>query len=74
MSELSRLDNLLPDEALIHYEGGREADKAVERVRTSATLSAKLFLVKYPILSLLCVEIFISSQKSWALHQFSHIG
>jgi hypothetical protein len=27
MSDLSGLDNLLPDEAIIHYEDGREAER-----------------------------------------------
>jgi ubiquinone/menaquinone biosynthesis C-methylase UbiE len=48
MSELSRLDNLLPDEALIHYEGGREAERLLnsvgqlELVRTQKLLSRYL--------------------------------
>jgi ubiquinone/menaquinone biosynthesis C-methylase UbiE len=48
MSELSRLDNLLPDEALIHYEGGREAERLLnsvgqlELVRTQELLSRYL--------------------------------
>ncbi|MBD2742297.1 class I SAM-dependent methyltransferase [Coleofasciculus sp. FACHB-1120] len=32
MSEQSGLDNLLPDEALLHYEGGREAERLLNSV------------------------------------------
>lgn len=48
MSDLSELDNLLPDEALLHYEGGREAERLLnsvgqlELVRTQELLSRYL--------------------------------
>ncbi len=48
MSDLSGLDNLLPDEANLHYEGGREAERLLnsvgqlELVRTQELLSRYL--------------------------------
>lgn len=48
MSDLSGLDNLLPDEALLHYEDGREAQRLLnsvgqlELVRTQELLSRYL--------------------------------
>ena len=48
MSDLSSLDNLLPDEAILHYEGGREAERLLnsvgqlELVRTQELLSRYL--------------------------------
>ena len=48
MSDLSGLDNLLPDEAIIHYEDGREAERLLssvgqlELVRTQELLSRYL--------------------------------
>ncbi|HEY9635281.1 MAG TPA: hypothetical protein V6D14_17900 [Coleofasciculaceae cyanobacterium] len=47
MSELSELDNLLPDEALLHYEEGREAERLLNSVGQLELVRTQELLRRY---------------------------